>query len=1283
MMGNPGISPMVSAQSSEDFFNLVNQIDQSNLTIVDCPKLNPNVTVSGNEELTNIRIFTRYPSQTKDGYGITVDFSPALDLRSWVRVSHKLPSGNYLDCTQPQTLVESDTLYGEDSSDLLQNMIDNGDLEYIIRVIRINPTTMEASYCKSHQCLQLSPCNSLPPDFSEKVVDSEEYAPLIYVKTTKTTFEPIGTKDASFTKTSMVDPFRSPEWRDGHPTVFRWGDSPSRGIVQSTLHRPIVIYPADVATFGGIVKVINLGVTTGTKTWMKLAVEDTPHFREMLPFIIHLPSVEDHAGSVSGFPSLQCIDQVIVNTDGYKVCLASLLTAGQDKIGGCHSITSGGWVVNYDEFPPCMSGTFSVVVTQNLTHVTLTSSHMILHYENIDSSRASLVGGGGIVIPVVTSNFEEQSPLLPLSPPLVHDNFLVSEGKLHSPYPELPLCSSNFSISCSPFGDPCDEDRGICGVRDFDVSFSGHAEKVWSSDMPPASTIRSYLGHPGNIPLSTYYSSNHWPVTTRRVGNEYTSFDLPISITYAIALSVPPAEHNHELYPHCPILGNIFAVLNARTSPTEEGIVSTSVTMSEISSTKIVEATIIGSKPILSRGTLFAFDGTPIYASEWGGERWIRLRLKTRQAGGTPGIPIIHDAVMEATDVKSGRKCQFRGYHTNGFQSDISYSKVTENDAVTSISAIANGVVESKTLGNGRALVVSSEYTNTWESTTNIFMIGITPECWSESTDFSNPAFTKLDYSFHSVKDPATSIDALYAEYGTGTYFAAYVSEVESLNTKVTLLKITKDESSALGMISSSRIITNSATSVSTSSESINIGPRKFNTLDFGSRVIDDLQQTRLSTFDVYSYGSSFIHGFSLINCTEGIMNIQDLETLGYEIDRDPDTGYMSLNPSSLSIPTDSRLRTHHPSVRSLEKTQTCLQPFEIVDVYGQSGINSNFMVSTVETEVTAKEGDVPFAELGYIVACLTKRGDTMVGEEGSITSVGESLTACTDTVPLCKPHELTVHLMAGPSKSFVDTDLCMETAFSTNHYDLSDYGERCATSASGESSDVTLREICTDLSCSNTSVHLGTCGSSELKAFTVNYEVGKHFRHDYDTHLHSRTLSMLSTFTIDMGLFSRVASSLRLKQVFHVGVASGERRSIVVNSNRRVSPDKGHGVALGESTSKLRSCRASYPNGDLRPVATSSHHPWCAPRECLYDMILEKGDPDNGYRSSVACVRNLVSQEEENEGDTDTSNIIIGVLLVIVIVGSIVVSFVIWRLLKNMPMQRKLWEGEYSRMQL
>lgn len=443
--------------------------------------------------------------------------------------------------------------------------------------------------------------------------------------------------------------------------------------------------------------------------------------------------------------------------------------------------------------------------------------------------------------------------------------------------------------------------------------------------------------------------------------------------------------------------------------------------------------------------------------------------------------------------------------------------------------------------------------------------------------------------------------------------------------------------------------------------------------------------------FNVAAYTDTFVHGFSIDNCLSEIQSIDDLRTHTYNLNVTRTDGYlnevMSDRFSSRWLPYQSLLT--HPSVQSLDNDVSCINPKEITDVYGKSGPSGSFLVTTTETHLFAPLISTwsPFAEVAQVVACLTSRvestGDFDIAiSSASSTSEIQYVDSCSSRERICGANEIQVQLMTGTQRAFefAHNRMCFDLDPNTtlaNVFNLEKHGEVCAKeyyippSHTGEVNGTSLNMCQTSEGCleavlsagdNETSSHY-RCGSSDIRAFEFKYtdaDNNKHFRSDIDTIRDSSgNVLTLSTLRLDLGMFSRIASSVKVHQLLYVGMKNdlGERRS------EKIQRITSTGATFSESKSGVPACTQSMIQGSSTPEgAESDVQFYCSSPQCNGVVDVKPPSLYNNFETQITCVPDALSTSSTSSSDTDNEKDIMWTIVMIagglLVVAAVVAAF-------------------------
>ena len=354
----------------------------------------------------------------------------------------------------------------------------------------------------------------------------------------------------------------------------------------------------------------------------------------------------------------------------------------------------------------------------------------------------------------------------------------------------------------------------------------------------------------------------------------------------------------------------------------------------------------------------------------------IRVRINTKQFfSNLPPYSVIHDVVLQAKSRSAGQTCTFRAFRGLEVSQSAVYAVVS--DMIKSAVSAIEFTIDMITLDNGRAIAtrVDQDGVYIWKTSTNVFMVLLTPEC-AQETDFEDPTIVELQHSFHT---PTTSA---YSQYNgaDSTNIVAISQVLNSISIKTKLYSATPISQTELDLVDQTPNLHLDTTMSTRAFTNIAVGPTSFNLLDFDSRVENSLQTIDFEMFSAFAITRSFVHGFSIHSCTEGVDDLDSLSQFKYNISQNISLNYANkeLGPNGQEWLTYDQF-DKHPSVYSVSPQLECLQPYKINDVHGQSGGSSSFLVATTEVQLFSP-GELlafkPFTNLAYAVMYMREKGE-------------------------------------------------------------------------------------------------------------------------------------------------------------------------------------------------------------------------------------------------------------------------------------------------------------------
>ena len=295
----------------------------------------------------------------------------------------------------------------------------------------------------------------------------------------------------------------------------------------------------------------------------------------------------------------------------------------------------------------------------------------------------------------------------------------------------------------------------------------------------------------------------------------------------------------------------------------------------------------------------------------------------------------------------------------------------------------------------------------------------------------------------------------------------------------------------------------------------------------------------------------------------------------------------------------------------------------------------------------------------------------------------------------VCGSNEIQVQLMSGTRNAFdfVHNKMCYDLDPNTtdvNVFNLEVNGEFCmkqmevTPTTTGDIGGVLFPSCDTSEGCmdaitkgtsNETTSHYNCPGTntSDIRAFEFIYDadsLNKHFRSDIDMiRDFSGNAMLISTLKLDLGMFSRLASSLKVHQLVYLGMkneASGQRRS------ERLTTFTSTGTTLSESTSGIPSCSQSQIPGVSSHPTTDELQFFCTTPSCNGYLDVQPPSFYNNFEMQVQCIPSAVDQQTPTTTPSTSSpssdwKLIITILVaasavVGVAVIAIVFYFMYWR---------------------
>jgi len=797
----------------------------------------------------------------------------------------------------------------------------------------------------------------------------------------------------------------------------------------------------------------------------------------------------------------------------------------------------------------------------------------LLHWQFQSGSYTHV--SGHITFPVLASHFD--SPVIgeAYSHAMSIDDTLIAKGDLGGNYPVDATCPNDPSIACTHIGladDDCGGQR--CGTIPYNMGYRALTSMVWADEYTSlaAGLQKSYFGYPGTRKI-TDHDLTSWPVVVYEFENGDIHFVAALGQSEALAIDFTELEStgtqltvgsqfsNGFRDALCRPEGGSFVKMTALQKYTDEAITSVSVSVNMSPLPALTAVTFRRGHDLFVPNTKVGYDGRSLVRSvDWHGSLTLQLQLSTRQlfTNLPPHLPLIHLIELEVESTESpGTICQWVGYHEVYADSRSMYT-VTPNSIERNIQQIYNGEFLNVELLDGRAVAFKTENSDGdlyWETSTLVNFVLVSSGACEGFTQFTNARLTQLDYSFHS----AIANDYLnYTRYNSAESTVAYIDDVQNatnfghtVRLSGVQINATTNEAELVG-------ISPSLTTVMATRQYLDvpIGPLSF---DMTPGNLNDQVEVSLEYMQSLAKTTSFVHGFALTNSTCPKDTLGDLGDIKY-MDGMPDRiqdNYASeiLNNRAYEWLNYNDMRKHPSNTFTTWPKGDCVQAYQIQDTLGHSGSSSNFLVSTTELflESFGLSGYEPTTQFAYAVACLTPReidgafgylnttGDNTI----SVLPVDSVTSACTEHSEMCDAGEITVHLHAGTKqgKVFMYDQMCIDNTFKTGHFDLHTNGEICNTDFFTANTEANMMQICDDLACATESVNMMTCNNSQIRAFeyeygTVNEGVpSKHFKINSDGARGTQGGLRLTTITLDLGVFARVATQVKIKSFYQLAL--------------------------------------------------------------------------------------------------------------------------------------------------
>lgn len=419
--------------------------------------------------------------------------------------------------------------------------------------------------------------------------------------------------------------------------------------------------------------------------------------------------------------------------------------------------------------------------------------------------------------------------------------------------------------------------------------------------------------------------------------------------------------------------------------------------------------------------------------------------------------------------------------------------------------------------------------------------------------------------------------------------------------------------------------------------------------------------------FGAYVDTKSFVHGFNLKSCTDNVASLDELSQFKYKLAKAEGVNYVNqvMDPD---YSTEWKLDydfDRHPSSQNVAMSQECLQPRIIRDVYGKSGVSGTFLVTTTEAHLFAPIFSTwtPIVEVGNVVACLVPRvkADGFRVETSTASTLEQVAIekTCTEYKNICAEGEITVHLHRGTYKAsnFVKESLCYDTDPDTtnipNTYTVESSGESCYMNSTIDADkDVTsdITPTCGDSSipCTGSDsqvVDHHSCASTNISAFDYKYGLDrKHFRVDVDTvQSFSGNKVLLSTVTLDLGMFSRMASSVKIKQLILLGMEDSSGNS---RRTQKLESITSTGTSMSEFASAVPTCSQSDIEGITVQNPEDPLQLSCPDKSCSGFLEIQPSSINNNFRMTTKCTR-LTTESSKSDADKKTNVLLITGIIV------------------------------------
>lgn len=877
-----------------------------------------------------------------------------------------------------------------------------------------------------------------------------------------------------------------------------------------------------------------------------------------------------------------------------------------------------------------------------------------------------------ITIPVATRTLTKNK----FDVPVVVDNVLIDRAHIGGTYPVEKICSVNISRVCTTIGDEC-IDGGICGRIPYNISYYGLTSMFFELSPDAYDFPTPLFGFQGTDNMIED-SVVKWPVVSHTSVDSTNYKRVAVGVSEVLGIHLDRIVNSEgksiisnefstlKINPSCAPQGSTFTeIVASSSSSSDQGIVtSMSVTISPLPT--ISSITVLGSNVIYDQGVLYSFTGTPISRSYFENQKHVKIRIETSQLFSNlpPHIPVLHNVVMSAKYKNrlgqyTDQSCTFRGYHPEGQQDSLNYMVLQEEEIKSSILAVHSNNVETMTMNNGKTIAtkIKDNEANTylWKTSTHVYMILITDsfEC-REALEFKDPV-VDIDHTYYSATNSEYlkfSTDIINTDVTESTSQIIHISNSTGSmqpQVKIGKVNITDINNQNIDIVYTTEQDLNTVMS-NQRYYGVKAGPLEFN---IKGKVIDDsINAIEMNSFNTVADTSSFIHGFSLHNssCTEGISTLQELAEFKYEL------------PESISYANhkfsggrgENWLQysdfNRHSSMVSLENKTLCLQPLYINSGDTQTGTSSNFIVSTTEIHTyssSMEDNVIPFASHAYTVACLTKRSvsNSQTGASAAqVTSLSPNST-CQNYITPCNDDEITIHLSMGNKDAidFITDKLCVDLNMGVDHYDLTGYGEICSQEASIDELVYNIVPTCTSLNCDDIQTEHHCKTESNISAFEFQYGGANksYFKVDTTFMRNVENSVLLSTVTLDLGMFSRIASMMRIRQYFHVGIKnsiSGERRVMEAQvADVYVDDNLPLVNALGETSTTLADCKRSSVKGTNK---IENSEIFCRKHTCDGALEFDFQNEENYSMMNIECVNNLHQHIIDSKKDLSTLSV-------------------------------------------